>query len=110
MVAGMMTQDAESIPDEARAVLKDSVHPLETALAYFEEDILRTKERTVWTHLVRGRFMLAPAALSILTGTGYFEMRRRHTSPPAGESKGEETGSSPLAGGNKGRHLQLEIV
>src|SRR3989338_7057211 len=109
MVAGMMTQDAESIPDEARAVLKDSVHPLETALAYFEEDILRTKERTVWTHLVRGRFMLAPAALSILTGTGYFEMRRRHTPPPAGESKGEETGSSPLAGGNKGRHFQIDI-
>ncbi|MBI5024783.1 MAG: DUF2219 family protein [Candidatus Omnitrophica bacterium] len=95
-VAGMTREGAESIPDETRTVLKASVHPLETALAYYEEDILRTKERTAWTHLVRGRFMLAPAVLSLLTEAGYFEARRHAaSSSPVEDGNGDDSKGKP---------------
>ncbi|MEK7680366.1 MAG: hypothetical protein AAB356_09245, partial [Deltaproteobacteria bacterium] len=81
-LAQVMREESDSVPEQAQAVLKASRYPLETALAYYEEDILRTKERTVWTHLVRGHFMLAPAVLSLLTGAGYFEARRKSSSSP----------------------------
>ncbi len=71
-LAGMHEEDVGHL----KTILAGVDYPLEIALAHFEEDILRTKERTEWTHLIRGRFMQMPAVLSLLTGAGYFEARR----------------------------------
>ena len=101
-ISEMMKGDAESIPDEIKTILEASVYPLETALAYYEEDILRTRERTVWTHLVRGRFMLASGVMSLLTGAGHFDARRRSASPGEGGS-GEKNPVRPASGGARPR-------
>lgn len=106
-IAGMTGEDIKAV----KIILEGADHPLETALAHFEEDILRTKERTEWTHLIRGRFMQMPTVLSLLTGAGYFEARRgaerslqennttSHgpvSSPMIGEGQGARVPSTPL--------------